>query len=304
MSTTGRTTSTYSVAAIRKAGQLAAAKRDAERDAARADREADHVAKQNQIQKRVGELAAYLFDQLPKPEDIERLPMLAGSTMFAIARPPSKERVEINGSMERVPRHPAAQTHFSGYEGGKLADPESNGYPMVALLQGFRTKGPDGKLGESDPKTLPNGQTAIDRLNAMLIEALPADESPDNAACVRVHWNARPDGVEDGRLEIRLVWDLDAWNAWNAKRAEKQKRNERGHGRGGRGGGRRERLLGASDDVESRQLTIDEYMARSAKRTYRPRTPPGPPPPPPPPKEGETCIPVRGRRRVPPVHRQ
>jgi len=227
----GRTT--FSAAAYRRVGQAASAARNSERDASRAERQAEHDAKQNQIRQRVSELADWLFSQLPDPAEIERRPILAGSTMIAFVRPPSKEDadVEVDGRMERakVPKYPAEQTHFAGYDRatGKLADPEIGGLPLVALLQGFRSKGADGRLGKSDPKTLPDGRTAIDRINELLIASLPEDEDPESCPCIRVHWNTRPRGdngvIEDGRLEIRLVWDLAAWETWNAKRAEKQK---------------------------------------------------------------------------------
>jgi len=310
---TGRTTTTFSASAYRKVGQKAAAALCSERDAERAERKAEHDAKQGQIRKRVIEFATYLFGQLPAPEDIEKLPMLAGSTLIGIARPPSKEEmeVEIDGRLEtaKVPKYPATETHFAGYDAatGELADPEKDGHPLVALLQGFRSKD-NGVLGKSDPKTLPDGMTAIDRLNAMLIASLGPDEDIDSCPCVRLHWNARPGGArgrgaqEDGRLEIRLVWDLKAWDDWNVKRAEKQRkgRQERQDGRGERGGrghGRGREDGVAAGGSESGQLTLDEHMSRQARKrgSPRPRTPPGPPPET---KEGETFIPVSGRRRA------
>jgi len=270
---TGRTTTTFSASAYRKVGQKAAAALCSERDAERAERKAEHDAKQGQIRKRVIEFATYLFGQLPAPEDIEKLPMLAGSTLIGIARPPSKEEmeVEIDGRVEtaKVPKYPATETHFAGYDAatGELADPEKDGHPLVALLQGFRSKD-NGVLGKSDPKTLPDGMTAIDRLNAMLIASLGPDEDIDSCPCVRLHWNARPRGTggaqEDGRLEIRLVWDLGAWEGWLAKRGERAGRVQarRGGGASGRGGA----SGGEASGSEKRTVTLDEHMARMGGR--------------------------------------
>jgi hypothetical protein len=294
-------TTTFSASAYRKAGQTAAAKLAATRNAEWEARKSEQAAKQNQIRQRVLELATMMFHQLPAPEEIEKLPMLHGSTLITSVRPPSKEEadVEIDGVVQsaRVPKYPATETHFAGYnpETRVCVNPEEGGLPMVALLQGFRSKDADGRLGKSDPKTLPDGLTAVDRLNAMLIQMLPEDESPENSPCVRLHWNARPRGAdgaqEDGRLEVRLVWDIAAWDSWGAKRAEKQRQGGRdGAGReAGRGDGR----------GDGRQLTLDEHMARQkATRTRAPAGAAAGAGAAAAVKDGETFTMVRGRRRA------
>jgi len=299
------TTATFSASAYRMAGQSAAARIAANRSAEWEARKAEQAAKQEQIRQKRDALAYYLFDQLPRPEDIEKLPILHGSTMITIARPPAKEDVdvEVDGVVQsmRVPKYPSEQTHFAGYcrETRTLANAEQDGLPLVALYQGFRSKSADGQLGDADPKTLPDGLTAVDKLNAMLIQMLPEGEDPESVPCARLLWNPRPrgpDGVEeDARLEIRLVWDLKAWDTWIDKR--NQRARERGRGdRGERGrGGRGERGRGDREGRRGGLITLDEHVARQeSKRSFRPRTPPGPPPE----KEGETTIPVRGRRRA------
>lgn len=160
--------------------------------------------------------------------------------------PPSKEVVlgpsgtpmlDAQGQPIKKFKYPSDMTHFSGWTPGC---PEPNHYaggtPLMALVQGF----PDKETRLGDPKTLPDGLTALHVLNKMLL--LRAKGKYDMAMATRTVW------VGDlNRLDVYIVRDPVEWDEWQKTESL-------------------ERQKAKAPEPEPKTITLTEYMASKGSK--------------------------------------
>jgi hypothetical protein len=228
--------STYSASAYRKLSQKAVETKASSTESRQGER-------RERLVKLLTDYRDLILSQLPSTDRVQQAANRGHSWMTVhYAHPPSKQ-------------YPAELTHFSGCG----QDPRSGGIPQVSMIQGFRPHGPG---AVPDPRSLPDGQTVVDHLNAW---ALSKVENPKDAVAFRTFFRRaeRRGGRWNivNKVEIHMIWDLPKWEAHCAQlEQQRQERNVRHRG-GGRGGG------GASGQPSAKsyeQFTAEQESQREA----------------------------------------
>jgi hypothetical protein len=118
---------------------------------------------------------------------------------------PGFDKIEANGEIVLVPRHPPEFTHWAGAE----SDPAANGTPIVMLLQGIREHTKDGP--RLRPDFLVGGKTSLELAQEKLSPTTRLD-------CA---FNPKTKS-----LIITAVWIEDDWAEFKARRQQQRQQRQ------------------------------------------------------------------------------